>query len=215
MAKIKIGVVDDQHLFRKGLISLILEFNEMNVILEASNGKEMIDKMTSTKIPDVVLLDLEMPEMDGVATLAWLKAKHPRIRVIVLTMHNEESIIGHMIESGAHGFLLKNDPIETLIDGIHSVIDTGYFFDDRISRALLTRLITGEKIKPKFNKVDLSEREIEIIQLICEELTNTEIADKLCLSVRTIDGHRSQILEKINARNTVGIVMYAVKNGLV
>jgi DNA-binding NarL/FixJ family response regulator len=214
MIKIKIGVVDDQQMFRKGLISLISEFNEMNVMLEAANGKEMIDKMVK-KEPDVILLDLEMPEMDGVATLAWLKAKHPRIRVIILTMHNEESIIAHMIESGAHGFLLKNDPIETLIDGIHSVIDTGYYFDDRVSKALLTRLITGEKIKPKFNKVELTERETQIIQLICEEFTNKEIADKLCLSVRTIDGHREQILQKINARNTVGIVMYAMKNGLV
>jgi two-component system, NarL family, response regulator DegU len=214
MMKFKLAVVDDQQMFRKGLISLISEFNEMSVIIEAGNGKELIDKMVR-KVPDVVLLDLEMPGMDGAQTLAWLKQKHPRIRVIILTMHDEESIIAHMVENGAHGFLVKNDPIETLIDAVHSVMDTGYYFDDRISKALLTRLITGEKIKPKFSKVALTERELQIIQLICEEFTNKEIAEKLCLSVRTIDGHREVILEKIKARNTVGIVMYAVKNGLV
>jgi DNA-binding NarL/FixJ family response regulator len=214
MMKFKVAIVDDQQMFRKGLISLISEFNEMSVIIEAGNGKELIDKMVR-KVPDVVLLDLEMPGMDGAQTLAWLKQKHPRIRVIILTMHDEESIIAHMVENGAHGFLVKNDPIETLVDAVHSVMDTGYYFDDRISKALLTRLITGEKIKPKFSKVNLTERELQIVQLICEEFTNKEIAEKLCLSVRTIDGHREVILEKIKARNTVGIVMYAVKNGLV
>lgn len=214
MIKTRIAVVDDQQLFRKGLIYLLEEFKEMDVIIEAENGKQLIDKLAK-KMPDVVLLDLEMPEMDGPTTLAWLKAKHPKIRVLILTMHNEEPIIAHMVENGAHGFLLKNDPIDTIVDAIHSVMDTGYFFDDRISKALLTRLITGERIKPKFNKVFLSERELQIVKLICEEFTNKEIADKLCLSVRTIDGHREALMEKINARNTVGIVMYAVKNGLV
>lgn len=214
MIKTRIAVVDDQQLFRKGLISLISEFKEMDVTIEAGNGKELIDKL-ARKTPDVVLLDLEMPEMDGAATLGWLKANHPRIRVVILTMHNEESIIAHMIENGAHGFLLKDDPIETLIDAVHSVMDTGYYFDDRVSKALVTRLITSERIHPKYNRVALTERELQIIQLICQEFTNKEIAEKLCLSVRTIDGHRETILEKIKARNTVGIVMYAVKNGLV
>lgn len=214
MIKTRLAVVDDQQLFRKGLISLLDEFKEMDVMIEAENGRQLIDKMAK-KMPDVVLLDLEMPEMDGMATLGWLKSTHPKIRVLILTMHNEEAIIAHMVENGAHGFLLKNDPIETIIDAIHSVMDTGYFFDERISKALLTRLIAGERISPKFNKVFLSERELQIIKLICEEFTNKEIADKLCLSVRTVDGHREALMEKINARNTVGIVMYAVKNGLV
>lgn len=214
MKRIKIAIVDDQHLFRRGLKSLISEFNEMQVIIEAENGKDFIDKIEK-KMPDVVLLDLEMPEMDGTQTLAYVKQKFPDMRVLILTMHDEQPIVAHLIENGAHGFLLKNDSIETIIDAIHSVMDTGYYFDDRVSRALLTRLITGEKIKPKFGKVPLSEREIQIIQLICEENTNKEIAEKLGISVRTVDGHRELILEKINAKNTVGIVMYAVKNGLV
>src|ERR1044071_2396182 len=122
MIKTRLAIVDDQHLFRKGLISLLEEFKEMDVIVEAENGKQLIDKLNK-KMPDVVLLDLEMPEMDGNATLAWLKAKHPKVRVLILTMHNEEAIIAHMVENGAHGFLLKNDPIDTIVDAIHSVMD--------------------------------------------------------------------------------------------
>lgn len=213
MAKYQIAVVDDQVMFRKGLISLISEFPELNVIVEANNGKELQDKMRRKK-PDVVLLDLEMPVMDGMETMAWLKATHPGIRVIILTMHNEEPIIAHMIENGAHGFLVKNDPIETLIDSIYSVMDTGYYFDDRVSRALLQRLVLGEKVKPNFEKVVLSERETQVIQLICRELTNQEIAEKMFISVRTVEGHREAIIEKLKVRNTVGIVMYAIKNGM-
>ncbi len=213
MAKFNIAVTDDQVMFRKGLISLLSEFPELKVVIEADNGKDLQDKMKRKK-PDVVLLDLEMPVMDGMATMAWLKETHPAVRVIILTMHNEEPIIAHMIENGAHGFLVKNDPIETLIDSIHSVMDTGYYFDDRVSRALLQRLVLGEKVKPNFNKVSLTERETKVIQLICQELTNAEIADRMNLSIRTIEGHREMILEKIKARNSVGIVMYAIKNGL-
>jgi two-component system, NarL family, response regulator DegU len=213
MAKFDIAVTDDQVMFRKGLVSLLSEFPELKVVIEADNGKDLQSKM-KRRIPDVVLLDLEMPVMDGMETMAWLKATHPGIRVIILTMHNEEPIIAHMIENGAHGFLVKNDPIETLIDAIHSVMDTGYYFDDRVSRALLQRLVLGEKVKPNFAKVALSERETQVIQLICMELTNHEIADRMNISVRTVEGHREVILEKLKARNTVGIVMYAIKNGL-
>lgn len=213
MVKFNIAVTDDQEMFRKGLVSLLCEFPEMNVMIEASNGKDLQLKLNRKK-PDVVLLDLEMPEMDGMATMAWLKATHPAIRVLILTMHNEEPIIAHMIESGAHGFLVKNDPIETLIDAIHSVMETGYYFDDRVSRALVTRLMLGDKVKPKFEKVALTERETQVIQLICQELTNREIADRMNISQRTVEGHRDSILQKIKAKNTVGIVMYAIKNGL-
>lgn len=213
MVKYNIAIADDQVMFRKGLISLLSEFPELKVVIEADNGKDLQEKMKRKK-PDVVLLDLEMPVMDGMETMAWLKATHPGIRVIILTMHNEEPIIAHMIENGAHGFLVKNDPIETLMDAIYSVMDTGYYFDDRVSRALLQRLVLGEKVKPNFEKVVLSERETQIIQLICQELTNREIADKLSISVRTVEGHREAILQKLKAKNTVGIVMYAIKNGL-
>ncbi len=213
MVKYNIAVVDDQVMFRAGLISLLSEFEELNVMIEAGNGKELVEKLKKKK-PDVVLLDLEMPEMDGTETLAYLKATHPGIRVLILTMHNEEAIIAHMIESGAHGFLVKNDPIETLVDAIFSVMDTGYYLDERVSHALVQRLMLGKKIKPNFEKVGLTERELQVIQLLCQELSAREIAEKMNLSQRTVEGHRESVLQKIKAKNTVGIVMYAIKNGL-
>jgi DNA-binding NarL/FixJ family response regulator len=213
MVKYNIAVVDDQAMFRAGLVSLLSEFDELSVIMEAENGKDFQHKLKRKK-PDVVLLDLEMPEMDGMETLAYIKATHPAIRVLILTMHNEEPIIAHMIESGAHGFLVKNDPIETLIDAIYSVMDTGYYFDDRVSRALVQRLMLGKKIKPSFEKVALTERELQVIQLLCQEFTTKEIGERMNISHRTVEGHREQILEKIKAKNTVGIVMYAIKNGI-
>jgi DNA-binding NarL/FixJ family response regulator len=153
--------------------------------------------------------------MDGVETTEYLVKKYPGMKILILTMHNEEAIILHLVEKGAHGFLLKDDPIETLVDAIYAVVENGYYFNDRVSKAMVHGLVRGNRIKPSFNRVQLTERELQIVQLVCKEHTNREIAEKLCLSVRTIDGHRENILEKIKAKNTAGIVMYAIKNGLV
>ncbi|CAN5905082.1 response regulator transcription factor [soil metagenome] len=210
---IKLAVVDDQHLFRKGLISLIKEFEEIDIVIEASNGNELVEKLKTRK-PAVVLLDLEMPVMDGIETTEYLQRKYPEIKILILTMHNEEAIILHLLEKGAHGFLLKDQPIETLVDAIYAVIENGYYFNDNISKVMVKGLVRTNKIKPNFHEARLSEREIEVIKLICKEYTNKEIADKLFISVRTVDGHREKILQKTKAKNAVGIVMYAFKNNL-
>ena len=210
---IKLAVVDDQHLFRKGLISLIKEFEELDIVIEASNGIELVEEL-KTKTAEIILLDLEMPEMDGIKTTEFLHRHYPDIKILILTMHNEEEIILHLIEKGAHGFLLKDHPIETLVDAIYAVIENGYYFNDHISRVMVKGLLKAQKIKPSFNEVRLSEREIEVVKLICKENTNKEIADQLFISVRTVDGHREKILQKTKARNTAGIVMYAIKHNL-
>lgn len=211
--QIKLAVVDDQHLFRKGLISLIGEFDELQVVAEASNGSELLDQVRINK-PDVVLLDLEMPIMDGIETTVNLNKKYPDIKVLILTMHNDEEIILHLIEKGAHGFLLKDNSIETIVDAIYAVTESGYYFNDHISKVMVKGLMKSQKIKPGFLDAGLSEREIEVVKLICKEYTNREIADKLFISVRTVDGHREKILQKTKAKNTAGIVMYAVKHNL-
>jgi DNA-binding NarL/FixJ family response regulator len=210
---IKLAVADDQHLFRKGLISLIDEFDELNVVIEAENGKDLLEKLKNKK-PDVILLDVEMPLMDGIETTENIRQKYPDIKILILTMHNEEGIILHLIEKGAHGFLLKDNPIETVVDAIYAVIENGFFFNDRVSKVMVKGLMKNNLIKPSFNQVSLSKREIEVIRLICREHTNKEIADKLFISPRTVDGHREKILQKTKARNVAGIVMYAVENGL-
>jgi two-component system, NarL family, response regulator DegU len=211
---IRISVVDDQQLFRKGLISLLREYDHLELVHEASNGREFLEKLEEDK-PDLVLLDLEMPEMDGIKTTEVLQKEHPDLKILIVTMHNDEAIILHLIEKGAHGFLLKDDPIEAIVDAINGTMETGYYFNDRVSQAMLKGIVKKNMIKPKFGETSLSEREIEVAKLICQEMTNKEIADRLFLSARTVDGHRERILQKTGAKNTAGIVIYAMRNGLV
>jgi DNA-binding NarL/FixJ family response regulator len=212
-SKKKIAVVDDQCLFRQGLISLLKEYDKLDVIIEASNGKELLEKM-KVKQPDVVLLDLEMPLMDGIETTVSIKSRYPKVKVIILTMHTDDEFIIHLLEKGASGFLPKDKDIEIVVDAIYSVLEKGYYFDERISKAMVKGLVKTKKTNPSFTAHYLSEKEIVIINLICKEYTNKEIADKLFISPRTVDTHRENILLKTGAKNTAGIVMYAVKNNL-
>ncbi|MES2140921.1 MAG: response regulator transcription factor [Bacteroidota bacterium] len=208
-----IAVVDDQFLFRQGLISLLKEYDELDVIMEASNGKELLEKMKE-KRPDVVLLDLEMPLMDGIETTIAIKNRYPKVKIIILTMHTDEEFIIHLLQKGASGFLPKDKDIEVVVDAIHSVIENGYYFDGHVSNTMLKGLVSSKKINPSFSNQYLSEREIAVVNLICKEYTNKEIADKLTISPRTVDTHRENILLKTGAKNTAGIVMYAVKYNL-
>lgn len=208
-----IAVVDDQYLFRQGLISLLTEYDDLDVTMEASNGKELLEKL-HLKQPDIVLLDLEMPVMDGIETTIALKKNYPAIKIIIVSMHTDDEFIIHLLEKGASGFLPKDKDIEEVVEAIYSVLDNGYYFDARVSSAMLKGLVKSKKVNPSFTAQYLSEREILIVKLICKEFTTKEIADKLCLSKRTVDTHREGILLKTGAKNTAGIVMYAVKYNL-
>ncbi len=210
---IKLAVVDDHHLFRKGLIALLKDFPEFEVIIEAENGEELLEQLKNKRV-DVILLDLQMPVMDGIEATERLQNKYEGTKIIIITMHNEEGFINHLISKGANGFLLKNQDIEIVVDAINGVVENDFYFNDRISRALVKGLLSSNKIRPNFKEVNLSEREIEIIRLISKELTNKEIAEKLFVSVRTIDGHKERILQKTKAKNVIGIIMYAVKHNL-
>jgi len=211
---INVGIVDDQHLFRQGLISLLKEYSDLKITLEASNGKELLDKLSTDDIPDVILLDIEMPQMNGIEALKRIRAKKINTKIIIITMHDEEEMVIHLIECGANGFIPKNEEIENVVEAIHSVCDNNYYFNDKFSLGMLKSLMSSEKITPKFKSYLLSDKELEIVKLICEEYTNKEIATKLNLSNRTIDGYRERILKKIGAKNTAGIVMYALKTKL-
>ncbi|MBS1636736.1 MAG: response regulator transcription factor [Bacteroidetes bacterium] len=213
MKKIKLAVVDDQELFRRGIISLLKENEELSVVIEAQNGKELVDAMKRRK-PNIVLLDIEMPIMDGIATTEYLHATYPDVKILILTMHDDDEFVIHLIDKGAHGFLLKNNSIDVVVDAIYSIMGNGYYFNDHVSKMMIKGLVRSKKIKPNFNPVNLSDREIEVIKLICKEHTTSEISTKLCLSVRTVDNHRESILEKTGARNVAGIVMFAIKNNL-
>jgi len=213
--KINIAVVDDQQLFRQGLISLLKENKKFNILYEAENGQHLFEKLkTKSQLPDVVLLDIEMPVLDGVETTKRLKQKYPHIKIIILTMHSEEEMIVHLIETGAHGFLPKNEDIEHVIDAIYAVHENGYFFNDRISKAMVKGLVSAKQIKPIFTDADLSDKELEVLRLMCKEHTSVEIAEIMHLGTKTIDNYRLGLIKKLGVRNSIGLVMFAVKKGL-
>lgn len=214
MASISYIIADDHKIFRQGLKMALIDDHKLKCQGEAGNGRELLD-MLGTKTADVVLLDLKMPEMDGVEALKLLKEQYSDLKVIVLTMFDDEHFILHMMEAGANGYLLKNAEPAEIKNAIHSVFDNEYYFNDLVNTTLLRKVVL-EKKSPRFKpEIRLNEKEIEILQLICQEYTAAEIGKKIFLSTRTIEGIRSVLLEKVGVRNTAGLVMYAVKNGIV
>jgi DNA-binding NarL/FixJ family response regulator len=192
----------------------LIDDHKLKCIGEAGNGLELLE-MLQDKKAEVILLDLKMPEMDGMETLKVLKEKYPDLKIIVLTMFEEEHFILHMMESGANAYLLKNAEAQEIKMAIHSVYENEYYFNDLVNTTLLRKVVQQKKA-PRFKEeIRLNDRETEVLQLICQEYTAAEIGQKVFLSTRTIEGIRSALLEKIGVRNTAGLVMYAVKNGIV
>lgn len=211
---IKLAVVDDHALFRKGFVTLLNEFKEFEVVIEASNGVELLEQLKKKSV-DVILLDIQMPMMDGIEVTERLQFKKGYTKIIMITSHNEDEFINHLISKGANGFLLKNQDIEVVVDAIYGVIENGYYFNDKVSKAMVKALLKNGQITPSFVKKTLSAREIEVIKLISQELTSKEIAEKLFISPRSVDGHKERILEKTKAKNSIGIIMYAIKHHLI
>jgi DNA-binding NarL/FixJ family response regulator len=209
MKKIKVFLVDDHKLFRNGL-SLLLE-GEKDIVVtgEAENGKQFCEA-TLKEIPDVVLMDIEMPEMDGFETTKLTCGKYPDIKIIALTMFGEEQYYLKMIEAGAKGFLLKDSDIEEVIKAIKTVYEGGTYFSQEILYNMVKNI--NEVRKEAGPPVQLSKREQEILELICKGYSNTEIASELNISKRTVEKHRSNILIKTQTYNTASLVMFAVEN---
>jgi DNA-binding NarL/FixJ family response regulator len=182
-------------------------------MFDSANGEEMLIGLKGNAV-DIVLLDLEMPVMDGVETLRSIREEHPQVKVIVLSTHDDEASIVRMMELGASGYVLKTAEPDEVENAIRSVKESGYYFSDLVSRVMLQSLVKKEKVKPVYNEVDpLTERELEVLRAICQEMTTTEIAGKLFLSPRTVEFHRNNILLKTGARNVAGLVVYAMTKG--
>ncbi len=215
MKTIQIAIADDHRLFREGIVSLLEESAEFQIIIEAENGKELLDHMKN-KLPDVVLMDLKMPLMDGAEATRHIKSLYPQVKVLILSMFGEDRFVLHTLEMGANGYLLKNVDARELKLAIETVSENDYYFNDHISKAMLKKITEQKLASPRFQvDTELSEREKEVLVLICKELTTKEIADKLCRSERTIEGHRKSIMEKTGAKNLAGMVIYAIQHGLV
>jgi DNA-binding NarL/FixJ family response regulator len=212
---ISVAIAEDQRLFRECLIPILNSYPHIKVVLEASNGKELIHLLERTEVlPQVVLMDLSMPEMDGLTTTQYIKERYPSLRIVILSVHAEERHVVKMVGMGINGYLAKNSELEEVRQAIEAVYEKGFYFNESILRAIQAGM---GKQKPKTFSIDnnLTTREKEVLQLICQEMTAQEIANRLYISVRTVDGHRNSLLEKTGARNTAGLVIYALKNHLV
>jgi DNA-binding NarL/FixJ family response regulator len=212
---IKLFITDDHKIIRDGIRSLLSDCPEINIVGEAGNGHQAIENVGAL-MPDVILMDISMPEMNGIETTRILKNKFPEIKILVLSMSSEEEHIRKMLEAGASGYILKNSGKEGLVKAVKSVYEGKHFFSDEVTDSIL-QIITHahEPEKPESIHPELTEREKEILKLITSELTNPEIALKLFISVRTVDAHRRNILEKTGCRNTAGLVKYAFENKII
>ena len=210
--KYKVVLVDDHKLFRKGLRMLIDTLGRFEVAGEASNGIEFLD-MIGTSLPDIVMLDIAMPEKDGIEAARQALARYPDLKIITLSMFGEQDYYFKMVDAGVKGFLLKNSDFTEVRMALETVVEGGNYF----SRELLMNLVNSLKNSPEELTPDspLSDREKEIILLICKGMSTQEIADSLCLSKRTVDSHRANILLKTGCRNTASLVVYAIKEKLV
>jgi len=214
MKKIKVAIADDYKIFREGLKVSLGQDDALHVLFEADNGEDLLKEIESEQ-PDVIIMDLKMPIMDGMEATQLVRKKYPGIKVLVVSMYEDDKFIIHLMEMGANGYLLKNAEPEEIRKAIYAVHENGYYFNDLVNKALLKKLVLKNNIKPSFNEnVDLTERELEVLKLICEEKTAAEIAKQIFLSPRSVEGIRQRLIEKIGVRNTAGIVMFAVKNGL-
>lgn len=212
---IKLALVDDHNLFRQGIKLLLEDIGSVELIIEGSNGQELLDTMED-RVPDIVLLDLEMPVLNGIETSKIIKEKYEDVGIIILTMYDDEQMIAHLMEIGANGYLLKDTTQDELQKAIQSVYDNQFYFNDFVSKALLSGVKAKRKPEPKIgNKIEVTRRESEVLQLICEELTTQEMADKLFLSPRTVEGHRQNLIEKFGVKNTAGLIIRAIKMGFI
>lgn len=212
---IKIAIADDYKIFRDGLKVGLGADDNLEVVLEADNGEELLEGLKKTTA-DVILMDLKMPIMDGMEATKEVKKKYDAIKVLVVTMYDDDKFIIHLMENGANGYLLKNADSDEIRKSIYAVHETGYYFNDLVNKALLKNLVKKRDFKPSFNQdVEFTERELQVLIMICEEKTAAEIGKELFLSPRSVEGIRTKLLEKTGARNTAGLVMFALKNGIV
>lgn len=195
---------------------MLEQVDDFEVVLEAANGEELLSALPRKRV-DVVLLDINMPVLDGIETTKILRQKFPKVKIIMLSLHDEDRFILHLMELGASGYLLKDAEPEEVEKAIRIVKEGEVYFNDTVSKVMF-RKATNKSVRSSkvFNyKVDLSERELEVLNLICEGLTNAQIAEEISLSQRTVEGYRLRMLNKLKVKNTAGLVAYAIKNHLV
>ncbi len=210
-----IVLTDDHILLRNGLAELVKKLGH-TVLFEADNGKDLMTKLDAKNLPDLVLMDINMPEMDGYETTQWLKENHPEVNVLALSMYDNENSIIKMLKCGAKGYILKDSDPAILKAAIDAVLTKGYYYSDLVSGKLIHAINKIDDEGSDINTItNLSERELDFLKYSCTELTYKEIAEKMFVSPRTIDGYRDALFEKLSIKTRVGLAMYATKNGIV
>ena len=211
-----IVVTDDHRLFRKGICALLEDFKFIERIEEAENGKDLIEMIEAGKeIPDLILLDINMPELDGVETTKYLKARYPDIRIIIISMEEDVQLVSHLVDEGVDGYLLKNADPDELDLAIRMVMKNEFYFSSSLTGSFMKNSKTGRDSTDKKASELFSDRENQVLELICKEYTAAEIAEELMLSARTIEGYKRNLLAKSGTRNVAGLVIFAIKNHLV
>ena len=218
MQKIKIAIADDEQLFREGIRFLLSRESNFEVLFEANNGQEMIDFLKETlTLPDIILMDLKMPILNGVETTKIVQELYPSIKIITLSSYDNKSFIVNMIDVGASSYLVKNTTPKIVVHTINEVFEKGFYYDDKVREILNENInsFSGKKIRSHLDNNYLSRREMEVLELICKQYTTTEIADKLFLSPRTVEGHRTNLLIKTESKNVAGLVIYGIQKEII
>jgi len=216
---IQVGLVEDQVLFREGMKAILLAWPDVKLIFESADGYSVLDKLKQfSVVPDVMLVDLSLPPQgqkvySGVELTRALLDAYPSMKVIILSVHEDENFIAQLIEEGAHAYLVKDADPKEVHEAIVTVHNRGSYINERTLKALQHNL--GIKKKPKKPALEITRREEEILQLVCQQFTADEIAQKLFISVKTVNGHRNNLLQKTGSKNVTGLVIYAVKNNII
>lgn len=214
--KIKIALADDHVLLRNGLATLLSDHG-FNVLFGADNGKDFLEKLKSNSLPDVVLMDINMPRMDGFETCLWLKQNHPTVKVLALSMYDDENAIIRMLKNGARGYVLKDSEPHELKIALEAVHTKGFYHSEIVSGKLIHAInnLDGYENASTKNVLGLTQKEIEFLKLAATEMTYKEIAERMLVSPRTVDGYRDGLIEKLNVKGRVGMVLFAIKSGIV
>jgi DNA-binding NarL/FixJ family response regulator len=205
---IDIGIVDDHTLFRNGLSRLLSEFSELHILFEAGNGLEMKSHLEKHSLPEVILMDINMPLMDGFTSTHFIKTKYPEIKVLAISMFEDDQSVIKMIKSGASGYVLKESRPKEVLEAIKTIVSRGVFINEMVTGKLIRSISFAE------NHPTISSKESEFLKFCCSELTYKEIAGKMCVSPRTIDNYRESLFQKLNLKSRTGLVLYAVQNKL-
>jgi len=215
MEQIKVAIADDHQIFRRGVILSMRPYTNIKFIFEAENGEELLTRIKENE-PDVILCDLKMPVKDGIDTTKQIAKDYPRIRVIILTMYEDERFVGHLMDCGAAGYLLKSTEPAEIRKAVMDVVKSGFYLNPFVNKVLIKKNFSKQRFNPSLtNEIVVSDREKEVLTLVCMEFTAAEIAQKMDISARTVEAIKDRLMERFGVKNSVGLVFYAMKNQLI